>query len=242
MKAFGLEFTQKNLQPYLGPGLALMVSFGLVVGLIIPRAPKIPELKKQEKQTQETLAKLVQKSKILKSLASQRQFLEADYAVMKDALSTNPEVPTLVDQVQKIATDSAVAVKTLNFGGERKDKKAKEGSLTELAVGISIEGVYDNVLAYLKAVEQAARVLRVTALRFTVAAGEGESEAGNITTNVGLSSYYLPETAKASLESPVPADFQSKKHQDLLTTLRGLQVYRAIIDTSGVGKPDPFSR
>ncbi|MDP2873898.1 MAG: type 4a pilus biogenesis protein PilO, partial [bacterium] len=158
------------------------------------------------------------------------------------ALATDPEVPTLVDQVQKIATDSAVAVKSLNFGGEKKDKKAKEGTPTELAVGISIEGVYDNVLVYLRAVEQAARVLKINALRFTTVTGEGKSETGNITANVGLSSYYLPETAKASLESPVPADFQSKKYQDLLTRLRTLQVYRAIIDTSGVGKSDPFSR
>lgn len=242
MKAFGLELKKETLRPYVGPALALMVSFGLVVGLIIPRAPKIPELKKQEKQTQETLTKLAQKSKTLKNLASQKAILEADYAVMKDVLATDPEVPTLVDQVQKIATDSAVTVKSLNFSGEKKDKKEKEGALTELGVGISIEGVYDNVLAYLRAVEQAARVLKVKALRFTAVSGEGKSEAGNITTSVGLSSYYQPETAKASLESPVPADFQSKKYQDLLIKLRNLQVYRAIIDTSGVGKPDPFSR
>lgn len=237
-----MELKKETLQAYIGPALALVVGFGLVVGLIIPRAPKIPELKKQEKQTQETLAKMAQKSKTLKNLASRKAVLEADYAVMKDALATDSEVPTLVDQVQKIATDSAVAVKSLNFGGEKKDKKAKEGSLTELAVGISIEGIYDNVLAYLRTVEQAARVLKVNSLRFTATSGEGKNETGNITTSVGLSSYYLPETAKTSLESPVPADFESKKYQDLLTKLRNLQVYRTIIDTSGVGKPDPFSR
>jgi|GEM_PF-4258750 len=242
MKAFGLELNRDSLKRYLIPALCVVLSLVFLVAIILPRLPKFTDLRSEKEQAETSLEKLQSKTQVLQKLASRRQELETDYSLMKEVVTLEPEVPTLVDEVQRVATDSALTTKNLVFAGEAgKAGKKAATEFTTLGVRLAVEGSYQNLLSFLKAAEKAARVLRITGLKFTSAAGEA-GKAGLVEANIGLDSYYLPEGGQALLEVPINFSLDNQKYQDLMSTLKGLRIYRAIIDSSGVGKRDPFSR
>ncbi len=247
MKAFGIEvnLNKADLKRIFLPIASLVLGCGLLIFVVIPKIRQIPDLKAERETSENTLTKLEKKSKTLSRLETQKEALAEDYALMKEALSVEPEIPTLVDQVQQIATDSAVAIGSLAYtdtqAKTKKTSDAKSSRLIELGVRLTIEGSYDNLLAYLRSVEKASRILTVDTLRFSLLGG-AEQNLGIVETNIGLISYVFPEEEKASVEAPFDLNRESPEYINTMKLIRSFRIYRAIVDPYGVGKRDPFSR
>jgi len=245
MRAFGLELKKETFVPYLLAIGALLVSFGLVVLVVFPRVTKFSDLRQKRDSEIQRYEKLKTKSEQLSQLLKSRTVLEADVELFENAVPSEANVPVLMTQVETMATDSGTLIDALQFskrGGTRSEKGTeKEKDYEPVELKASLEGDYAELLTFLKILENASRVVTVEDLRFTKAVAEGgKTVTKELLANFGLSSYYSEYEPKIVPEAPLGFSLENEKYLAIKRELEMMRVYKVKIDTTGVGKANPF--
>jgi len=144
-------------------------------------------------------------------------------------------------QVEKIATESGTLVKVLQFGkgGQIPSDQKKEASQT-LSLKASLEGGYDELLDFLTSLERASRVITVEDLRFSKSVGEAGSKK-DLVTALGLEAYYVETEPKIVTEAPLTFSLEDESYLAIKDEVAALRIYKTKVDTSGIGKEDPFN-
>lgn len=225
----------------------------------------ISEKRTEIKKAEELVELLEEKRETLARLESSSKTLELDEILIDTALPSEDFVPSLMGQVQKIATESGVHLKTLQFGGSSSrvaaDESESAGTPTTFErVNLQTVGVasFSNLIRFLKSLETASRVVDVSEVRFTL--GGEEDTSGSLSATVRLSSYYLGEdtppaqvidemgemgemgemAGEVDITRPLLLDLSSPEFVHLSDYLKTLRVYKLEAPTGQVGKPDPF--
>ncbi|MCG2685802.1 type II secretion system protein M [Candidatus Parcubacteria bacterium] len=241
MKAFGLELKKDTFVPYVLAILALLTSFALVVLVVLPKVSGFSDLKDERASEEERYQELKDKREKLSELLGARAILDRDVELFGHAVPSESAVPILMTQVEKIATESGTLVKVLQFGtGSQAPSDQKRQASRAVSLKASLEGDYDELLAFLISLENASRVITVGDLRFSKSTGEVRAEK-DLVTALGLEAYYVDIEPEVVTEAPFTFSLEDEKYLTIKNEVAELRIYETEVDTSGIGKEDPFN-
>jgi Tfp pilus assembly protein PilO len=107
---------QKN-QEYFAAILTLGATIFFALFAINPTISTIAKLRKEIEDSRFVESALTKKINNLSSLSTEYSAIQSDIPMVLDAIPNNPEVPTLVGQIQTIAQNSSVKIEDLDVTG-----------------------------------------------------------------------------------------------------------------------------
>lgn len=220
------EFILENLKVFVGMGGSL----ALFLIVIMPSFTSIPGLYSSNKEADGKLALLKTRLGKIDSLVASQQSVRSSVVLADKALPSKDDVPELLNQVQSLATSSAVSLKSLQFSGI---SKAAEGNFNKISVQAAMEGSYGNIVSMLSNFENTSRIINLGSLSFDSSKG-GES----LEVTLGLISYYLESDPRKVVNANL--DLTSKNINSTLEYLKKLKPYESQRVEVNVGKSNPF--
>lgn len=173
----------------------------------------------------------------LSSLLSVKGALSESRGFLLEALPQEEAVPTLMTQIEGLGKLSGVSVSHLGFSLPQKEDGSK--GLKEVLLTVVATGSQASLQTFLTNVEKTSRVIFVNSLRFSQAVEK--SGAGEVTSNLGVSAFYFPETGGLALDRLISLDMTSKTFTELLARVKSLRVYQPPAEEpSVVGKENLF--
>lgn len=206
-------------------------SIVLTLFIFLPTVSRLPENYRKNKEQKAELTNVLQRLENINKLVSFQQSLKSSLALVDKALPSSEEVPSLMTQIQAIATESGVTLKALQFGGLAKVEGVPYRKISLQAI---LEGTFANLSTLLKTLENSSRLVDVESVAFDTRKGEGGLSAA-----LGLSAYFL-DTAAAPKSDGGALTFTSKVGLETLDYLKKLKIYEPQTSPSTTGKSNPF--
>jgi|GEM_PF-1469141 len=227
-KAFALNF--------IVPIVSFSVSLLLILTVIIPSFTSLPDLKTELAQKQTLNNTLSKKLSNLERLVDFKKIVDENSTLINNVLVSEEMVPELLSQVDHIAKESNLEVSRLSYSLSQ----AGSGSLGYPSVDISlgVMGTYDQLVNFLKLVENASRLIDVSTYRYTV----GSKDTTSLNINLVLRSPYLFVNSSAVTDDPIDLDVTSQSFLNFVSKIQGLKYYNpneiTIIDTIEETQPE----
>lgn len=222
---------------YLAVGVVGSLFFVLI--LLVPSISLIPSLRAQIKSKNEELKQLRERSGHLNALLSNQSTLKVNLKLVDVAIPSKDDVPNLMTQIQRIATESGVVLKALQFGsgalmtsGTTGSRIAADKSIKRVVLQVLSDGPFGNIQSFLRNLENASRLLSVDSLSF-----ESKKDVGRITATMVLTSYYIDSVGQ---DSASVLDLSDEEIKSTLSKIKQLKVYESEATPSVVGKANPF--
>lgn len=216
---------KQSIANYVIPLICIILSLGMLGFYIYPSITGIPLLE-QELQNKENLAvQLENKVTKLTNLVDFRQNVDDSRQLIDKALVSEPEVPQLLSQVDLIARESGLAVQRLSYAVNDSGSEAAAAGYQVVAVNLGTEGTYNQVVTFLRNIENASRVINVNNVRFST-----ESDTGLVSTTFVLISPYVKVESAANVDEPITFDVSDPKFQTHIDNLRNLRNYNITIE------------
>lgn len=213
---------------FLVPLICLGISVALIIIVIYPGYVNRPKAKQEiEVKTQQKLV-LEQKSAKLKRLLVFKDVLDQNSTMVDKVLVSKDNVPQLLDEVFQIGTNAGTKVKRLtysyneapNINAANASSKASSAPIyKEVLISLGTEGSYDQLVLLLQKIENAARIVSVNSLRYSI------DEKGILAVNYSISSPYLFVQSSAVTDDPVEIDIASQKFIDFVNRIKGFDYY-----------------
>lgn len=218
---------------------SVVLGLSAVALIALPRILSLPTLQAELGQKNRQLELYREKNIKLADLLSHSEVLQTDLSLVDSALTDNENVPELLAQIEKIASESGVSVRSLHFGIKTPGAPAGAGRSPYQAVELQTEadGSYANIQNFLINLENASRLTFVDSLRFSQ---EAVHEATLLRASLTLEAYYVAVPNSWSLDRPVTLNLSSPALSKVLEFLKPLRVYRVAISSGGAGKLNPF--
>ncbi len=239
LSSFALERFLGPLSPYWPLIGSIVLGLAAVILVALPRIVTLPALQAELSQKSRQLELYREKNIKLADLLSHSEVLQTDLSLVDSALTDNENVPELLAQIEKIASESGVSVRSLHFGIKTPGAQTGAGKNPYQAVDLQTEadGSYANIQNFLINLENASRLTFVDSLRFNQ---EAVREATLLRASLTLEAYYVSVPEKLSLDRPVTLNLGSPALSKVLEFLKPLKVYRVAISSGGAGKLNPF--
>jgi Tfp pilus assembly protein PilO len=226
-KSPGLSVNMSKIKDTLLNFIVPLISLGVtvVLGIVIiyPTAKALPQTKEELAAKQEKKLVLEKKVKDLHKLVDFKNVVDENSALVNRVLESESKVPYLLNQVDRIARNSGLSVVKLSYsyGSTSDEDTGVDYQTVDVSLGVS--GSYAQTVSFLKSVENAARVIDVADIRFSVATS-GE-EAGLLSSIFSLTSPYLFVESNAITDDPVGIDITSNEFVDFINLLKSLTYY-----------------
>ncbi len=194
--------------------LAVLLVAALVAGLVVPAAGRIGTLRDQietAKADAEAARTLVERRREIRDRAAATDARALQLAV---AVPENPDLPSLIIDLQDLASDSGVFLRSLQPGQIISSEASPH---VAMPISLQVEGTWADVVDFLQQLRRLPRQLRIT----DVAAGvlpesSAEDDGGTgvgITTppyyqvraDINLIAYFIPAGSLTSPTAPPPA-------------------------------------
>ena len=221
----------------------LFLFLATVLILVLFTYPKIKEIKTRRDDLEKLKIKsglLDAKLKVLGDLNDFKDVLEADLKLVNGALPSDAEVPLLLTEVQTIATESGLEISNLSYSSSLRNPKAQTDVVN---VQLTAGGSFTEIRTFLTSVEIAARIIDISTLRFSSVKGAESSSlnSSEVEATLGLISPFLFVESKAVTEDPITLDIKNPDFIAFINRLKEFRVYENIVDTSNIGKDNPFT-
>lgn len=178
--------------------LAILVGAGFWFLLASPTIQSIEDLDAQTQQAADEESILLQERNRLRRIQeSELQYLDA-VGALERMIPRTPQQSDLINDLEAIADEASVVWLGASFA---EPAGAGESELRPVGVQVRIEGAYFETLAYLYAVQDLERLLRVDSATFSPTLGED----GRVTLSVSLSLTAFT-TGDLRLPDPVVAE------------------------------------
>lgn len=213
----------------------------IIVGLITyPLAKKIPQLHTELNATRADLSNIKSTSAQVRQLSGQLNELTTKEQALTRAIPDSGNAPVIFEQIQKVATDSAVSLNSLNYSGETGQTKiTSESTEGSVSLGIVVGGTFERLTKFLETIENASPIL--TPQNLNLATNEG----GEVSMSIPLTADFLfvPPLSGDKLIQIDLSILNSPQTTTATQNALGRQEYKFEVDTkSGIGKRDPFVR
>ncbi len=226
-----------TLRPYFPLTAALVISLLLAIGVSLPQIKNLITLSGDNSKSTAYFNSISKKATKLTDLLSLHEVLNSNLALVDDALPGEEMIPEMMNQIERISTESGVYLKGLYFGLKSADnKKVTEASVVSLQV--EVHGPYANLRIFLENLEKSSRLITTENLRFDSIDTKEEGETLKATST--LVAYYVSKPKNISLSKPMTLDLSSKKLNETLAKLKELKPYRIKVETMESGKLNPF--
>ncbi len=158
-------------------GLIIVV---LIVGyyflLFSPQRQEISERREERSTKESQLQQLQQEVANLEDLQARAPDIERQLLQLGELIPDNPEIPTLVVQLQQIA--AAANVTQVSIQPEDPQPPAEGGDFTVIPVTMSFEGTYGELQNFLLRLQNLARLVTVSGLTYGEVEQQGEETTG----------------------------------------------------------------
>ena len=216
------------------PVVWVLLSLLLLLLVAKPQFNKFKVLRLEKQTLEQQLTTLKEQSAKLRSFSASNSLLKNNAEQLARALPDEPAVPTLMNQLQRLANDSGVDLQSIAYGGRTEGGGTLLGSVS---IQVAIAGDFEEVSRFLLAVENASRVLDVSNLNLGI-----DSVAGTASLSVPVQAYYLVPPVVAEATTPITLDLTNSNFTNLMAQVNALKYYDTTIDLkAGIGKVDPFS-
>lgn len=229
----------RPLIPYLPFGSSVVFGLLMVLLIAVPRISNIPSLTEGIKDNQSKLGNLNEKYVKLTDLLAHQEALESDLSFVDAALPDKENIPELLSQIEKIASESGVSIRALHFGtGPIEPGKAgKEKKYSTVQLQAEADGSYANLGSFLNNLENASRLIFVDSLRFSQ---ETIRDTQRLRVSLSLTSFYVTLPSEIAISRPVTLNLNSPSSSRILEVIKPLRIYRINIGTGGAGRLNPF--
>lgn len=200
-----------------------IASVALVFLLVIrPSIKSIPDLSSKLEAESGREKKLQEKLQNLSKMYDFRNVVEENADLLSKVLPEKSAVPELLAQIDIIAKESGLQVTKLSssFGeGKMADDKT---SYSTVLVNLGVEGNYNQLQTFLKNIENAARMVDVSALRFS---SQGIEKEGSYSATFVILSPYMFVESSAVTEDPIQIDITSNDFVSAINGFKKLKFY-----------------
>ncbi|MFH1392294.1 MAG: type 4a pilus biogenesis protein PilO [bacterium] len=162
------------------PVLLILGFILILLFLIIPGQSKIKNLKLSIKAKQEALQNQEQQSQLFQELKESKKLEE-----LNQILPSNPEVPELLLQLENMASQNNLILKSINF----------TESQNEITAQATLAGSYNALKNYIQALENNLRLIDLVSLNF-----QSPKDGSYYNFNLTIKAYYEPKASKKVLE------------------------------------------
>lgn len=207
---------------FIVPLICLGLTTAIFFIFLFPSYKAIPDLKIQldEKNTLEN--QLKSKLSNLNRLVDFQSVVDENSSLVNKVLVSEAAVPALLTQIDNIAKNSGLQISKLNysFGSAANES----GPYDVVNVNLAVEGSFTQTVTFLKELENAARIINVDTVRYSIDSNEG---ALAMSSDFVLVSPYLYVESTAVTDEPVDLDISSAKFQSLIARLKNMKYYDA---------------
>lgn len=180
------ELKKEKPQKISGVVLSLIAFsfFGLFA--INPTLSTIAKLRKDLADSKFVHEKLQKKIYTLYSLQQKYNSIQDDIPIVLAAVPQDPQIPTLMGQVQTIARNNNISIKSMqSFQIEAANTEKPRKDFYSFSFAITGEGEYGNIISFLTSVTNVQRVVSVDSISITK-----RSSSQNLEFNVRATAYF----------------------------------------------------
>lgn len=226
-----------------GIPVLLLIAAALVFYMVgYPRYKMLPEKKEELSNLSLKESSLQTKIKKLDTFMDYKDIITENSNLVNFALPSEAQVPLLLTQVQQIANESGLKINSLSYSAS--SAKAT-GEVTDVVnIQLSVKGTFNETKSFLTTLEKAARIVNISTIRFSLVEGTNPESLGTseLDINFSLASPFLFVESKAVTEDPITVDINDSKFVTFINKLKGLKIYKTVVDTSNIGKDNPFTQ
>lgn len=166
---------QRNIL-ILGVALLLLIVVGYYVFLLGPLREDLAERQEERDAKQEQVAQLDAEISRLEEIQGRAPEIERQLLELSRRVPEQPEIPTLVVQVQEISEESGVT--QLLVQPDDPEEPEDGGDYTVVPVTMSFEGSYDELQDFLLRLRNLTRLVTVEEVVYETVEEEGEEGEG----------------------------------------------------------------
>lgn len=208
-----------------------IASLALISFIIVPQFEEYQKGQEEINQVQNRLDTLGKKAQDLKDINSQD--LDIKLAAAVNAFPPDRDFPGVVGLIQKVASDKALAVTTLQIG--QTSSNPTQG-IPSFLVRFEVTGKKASVDSMLNALESSARIVKISALDIS------SRQSDDVVADISIDAFYGPSpSALGSIDAPVAK--VSPEEEKILANLAVVPVVTTSDQNLSLvprGRADPF--
>ena len=213
------EIVKDTILNFIVPLIAVGICILIGVIFIMPAYKSLPELRNQIGEKTVLRDDLRAKKTNLNKLVDFKSIVDENSDLVNKVLVSEPLVPELLNQIDQIVKGSGMEVSKLSYAYGAEGETATYQSVD---VALSSDGSYEQLVVFLRNIEDAARLINIATFRFNIDTAEGfEKVAANFT----LVSPYLFVESQAVTDDPVTLDISSQKFIDFINKVKTMRFY-----------------
>jgi len=190
----------------------------LIIGFIYPYIKAKPDLEKELSDKQKLGNTLREKVSDLNRLTDYKSVMDENYDLINKVLVSEDLIPELLSQIDFIVRSSGLKITRLSSQGQK--DSTKEGFFVT-NVALSVSGSYEQFLAFVTSMENAARVVDVTDMRYTV----DTAAAGILSFSITVSAPYYTVNERAVTDESIDLDVSNRDFLDFVDKMKELRYY-----------------
>lgn len=226
-----LEGVKDVVFNFIVPIVSLFIVLLLVLLVLMPSYREIPDLKNQLEARTLLNSQLDAKLANLNKLTDYKSVIEEDSNLINDVLVQEPRVPQLLTQIDQMAREAGLVVNRLSYSIDSTPVPENEAptAFRTVTVNLVVSGSHTQFIDFMKAVENAARLVSIDNFRYAADTGVN-SDNTEVSYTVNLSSPYLYVQSNAVTDDVVALDIGDKPFLDLMNKLKSLRFYKISIE------------
>ncbi len=206
---------------FLTPLLCLSGSVLLFLLVIYPAINDLPNIRAELQTNQNLRDVLATKLSTLNKLVDFQAVVSENSSLVDKVLLSEAQVLQLSTQVNKIAAESGLKLTRLSYSYDVSTSDSTQSKTVALSMGA--EGTYDQLVLFLKTLENASRMINVSNFRFMN--GETQSGGFGLTVSFSLASPYISIQSAAVTDDPINLDIASPDFVNVMNAVKSLKYY-----------------
>ena len=223
-----MDRTTRNVL-VLGVLILVLLALGYYFLLLSPKLEALDQADQERQQKTDQLAQLEQEVQNLQQIKDDSPNIERQILELSKRIPADPEIPSLVVQIEEIANAANVTQLLLQPEAPTGPPEGTGGDFSRVPITMSFEGTYDELQDFLLRTRNLSRLVTVNEVTYEPVEPEGGEEP---TTTAGTervlqieiqAEVYFQSSDKAERAAPVaPAPVEPKPEQTEETTASGV--------------------
>lgn len=186
----GQLYQQKKTRTYTGIILSILTVTFFLFFAIRPTLTTITGLMREIKDQRLVAEGLQDKINALRSAQEEYRLVEKDLYLVNQALPEDPQISTLLKQIETLAHQSGVTMEMAKYNQVYLREKEASPEEKEVNFGFTASGSYQNLKNFLTSLNSLRRIILVESFAFKT--GKAESQSLNL--SLDAKAYYLQTT------------------------------------------------
>jgi Tfp pilus assembly protein PilO len=215
---------KETLINYIVPLVSVLLIILILVFVLYPSYKNLPDLQAEVGRQTALRDNLQEKLNNLNRLVDFESVVSENSDLVNKVLVSEELVPGLLTQVDRISRESGLTVTRLNYGlgAPLADQSAGDINYKYVTVNLGVSGSFDQMVTFLNNLENAARVINVDQMRYSISEVTDTPKLG---INFVLVSPYIYVESTAVTDDPIDLDISDPQFVDLINKIKAMKYY-----------------